>query len=305
MKKLILTGWGHKDYACAAALALRLHKDADILGMSKRRLPEFLGEVTGYGEIIILGIGLGEDPPGLIRALAKLGAKKTKISWISALPLPKAIGEKIPARMDVIVDMEAEGITDTVSRVYNLPYADLASILQEKKAAARSQKIHLLLDAAQYMYRNYQDEAAYSNAIRHIANGDDESQWSDAEKKMVEHFLRYGNRELVGKSPAIQELIDRINRIAPKDHARVLIYGESGTGKETVALQIHNKSPRKNEPFIVFNCAIVTPDLLESRFLGYEKGAFTGATERKHGVFEQEAGLCAWAATRRLRWMCG
>ena len=70
----------------------------------------------------------------------------------------------------------------------------------------------------------------------------------------------------------------------------MLILGESGTGKETVATQIHFKSPRGSEPFIAFNCASVTPNLLESRFLGYEKGAFTGANEAKPGVFEAANG---------------
>ena len=148
----------------------------------------------------------------------------------------------------------------------------------------------MLLDAAMYMYRNYQDEEAYSNAIRHMANGDDESQWTAAERAMVEHFQRFGNRELVGKSDAIQNLLGQINLIASKECTRVLIYGESGTGKETVALQIHNKSSRHKEPFIAFNCANVSLELLESRFLGHEKGAFTGAIDTKPGVFEQADG---------------
>ena len=85
-KKLILTGWGWKDYACAAALALRHHKQADVMGISTRRLPEFLSEVGGYQEIIILGVGLTGDPALLARALARLGAKKVRVSWISVLP---------------------------------------------------------------------------------------------------------------------------------------------------------------------------------------------------------------------------
>ena len=290
LKTLILTGWGWKDYACAAALALRHCKGADILGMSVRRLPEFLGEVKGYREILILGVGLGDNPGLLERALARLAADKVKVTWISSLPLPKAIGEVIRGELDCRVEEDADGITDAVSRVFRMPWDDLAPILQEKKPTAKVQQIQRLLDAAMYMYRNYQDEAAYAAAIRHIANGDDESQWTPAEHKMVAHFLRYGSRELVGKSAAIQELLERINRVAPREHARVLIHGETGTGKETVALLIHNKSPRKEQPFIAFNCAVVTPDLLESRFLGYEKGAFTGASERRHGVFEQAHG---------------
>ena len=287
MKKLILTGWGWKDYAFAAALALRQHQEADILGMSTRRLPEFLDEVKGYREIIILGVGLGGNPPLLEKALAKLSASKTKVVWISALPLPRSVGEGIRRRIEHHVQEGADGITDAVSRCYGIETGDMAQFLQEGNLPASAKKLHLLLDAAMYMYRNYQDEAAYANAIRHIANGDGEAQWTGAEVKMVAHYLRYGSRELVGKSPAIQNLLGRIILIAPRDHARVMIYGETGTGKETVALQIHNKSPRTEKPFIAFNCAVVTPDLLESRFLGYEKGAFTGATERRHGIFEQ------------------
>jgi len=290
MKTLILTGWGWKVYACAAALALRHHKQADVRGVSMRRLPEFLGEVKDYRELILLGVGLSEDPALLAKALAKLADKKVRITWISVLPMAKALGGEVRGKLEVIVDEEAEDLTHAVSRAYCIPMDDLAPILQEKKPTAAAQKIHLLLDAAMYMYRNYQDEEAYPRAIRHIANGDDESQWSDAERTMVEHFQRFGNRELVGKSAAIQHLLGQINLIAPKDRSRVLIYGESGTGKETVALQIHNKSPRKNEPFLAFNCANVSPDLLESRFMGHEKGAFTGATERKRGIFEQANG---------------
>ena len=289
-KKLILTGWGWKDYACAAALALRHHKQADVLGMSTRRLPEFLSEVGGYQEIVILGVGLTGDPALLAKALAKLAGKKVRVSWISVLPVAGSLGTDIRGKLDIVVDEAAESLTDAVSRAYGLPAGDLAQILQENKPTAAAQKIHLLLDAAMYMYRNYQDEEAYSTAIRHIANGDDESLWSDAERQMIEHFRRFGSRELVGKSDAIQNLLGQINLIAPKDRSRVLIYGESGTGKETVALQIHNKSPRHKEPFIPFNCANVSPDLLESRFLGYEKGAFTGAAERKRGIFEQADG---------------
>ena len=84
----------------------------------------------------------------------------------------------------------------------------------------------------------------------------------------------------------MRELRSYIERIAAHPEARVLILGESGTGKETVALQIHNRSPRKNEPFYAFNCASVNPELLSSRFFGHEKGAFTGAAKRELGLFE-------------------
>ena len=84
----------------------------------------------------------------------------------------------------------------------------------------------------------------------------------------------------------MRRLQERINKVAGHPDARVLIIGESGTGKETVALQIHSKSERRNEPFYAFNCASVTPNLLESRFFGHEKGSFTGADRRQPGLFE-------------------
>ncbi|MBO5689164.1 MAG: sigma-54-dependent Fis family transcriptional regulator, partial [Lentisphaeria bacterium] len=141
-------------------------------------------------------------------------------------------------------------------------------------------------EAAMYFYRNFQDERAYGMAIYHIAHNEPESRWGSNEKQMIEYYRRYGHRELVGKSDMMMDLRDRIKRIAPRDKARVFIYGESGTGKETIAMFIHQKSLRKDEPFCTFNCASVTPNLLEDRFFGHEKGAFTGANEQKKGLFE-------------------
>jgi two-component system nitrogen regulation response regulator NtrX len=91
--------------------------------------------------------------------------------------------------------------------------------------------------------------------------------------------------ELVGESPPMRELRAMIRRIAPSD-ARVLISGESGTGKELVAAAIHAGSPRSERPFVRVNCAAIPRDLVESEMFGHERGAFTGATERRIGRFE-------------------
>ena len=77
-KTLILTGWKYTDYAVAAALALRHFKSADILGMSRRRLPEYLEGVTDYAEILILGVSLTGDTERLAKALKALKAKKRR-----------------------------------------------------------------------------------------------------------------------------------------------------------------------------------------------------------------------------------
>ena len=91
--------------------------------------------------------------------------------------------------------------------------------------------------------------------------------------------------ELIGDSPAIQHIHEQVGRVAPT-HATVLIRGESGAGKELVARAIHFSSPRRDGPFVCLNCAAITETLLESELFGHERGAFTGATDKKIGKFE-------------------
>ncbi|HET7274684.1 MAG TPA: sigma-54 dependent transcriptional regulator [Longimicrobiaceae bacterium] len=91
--------------------------------------------------------------------------------------------------------------------------------------------------------------------------------------------------EMVGSSAPMQKLRALIERVAPTD-ARVLITGESGTGKELVAAAIHRHSDRAGEAFVRVNCAAIPRDLVESEMFGHERGAFTGATERRRGRFE-------------------
>ncbi len=90
---------------------------------------------------------------------------------------------------------------------------------------------------------------------------------------------------LVGRGPAMTRLRQLIERVAPTD-ATVLITGESGTGKEMISREFYRRSPRRGQPFIKVNCAAVSQSLIESEFFGHERGAFTGATERREGRFE-------------------
>src|SRR5438093_4602019 len=91
--------------------------------------------------------------------------------------------------------------------------------------------------------------------------------------------------EMIGESPAMGRVRELIARIAPTD-SRVLIVGESGSGKELVAAAIHGASGRRDRPFVRVNCAAIPRDLVESEMFGHEKGAFTGATDRRIGRFE-------------------
>ena len=106
-------------------------------------------------------------------------------------------------------------------------------------------------------------------------------------KKETEAFssIQEPSDPILGKSPVIRALKDLISRVAPT-HANVLLTGESGTGKELVARRLHQLSPRADKQLIALNCAAVPEQLMESELFGFEKGAFTGATAAKEGLFE-------------------
>src|SRR5207253_5571874 len=94
---------------------------------------------------------------------------------------------------------------------------------------------------------------------------------------------------IVGSSPALQALLSRVAKVAPTD-STVLITGETGTGKELVAHAIHKRSRRSAQEFVSVSCAAVPPSLITSELFGHEKGAFTGAQERRLGRFEMADG---------------
>jgi DNA-binding NtrC family response regulator len=100
---------------------------------------------------------------------------------------------------------------------------------------------------------------------------------------------KFGLEQIVGQSQQMKGVFDRIRRAAPVD-STVLILGESGTGKELVAQALHHNSPRKSRPFVPINVAAVPSTLVESELFGHVRGAFTGATDRRIGRFEQADG---------------
>jgi two-component system response regulator AtoC len=123
--------------------------------------------------------------------------------------------------------------------------------------------------------------------IRRAIKGQRLEQENQQLKQQVDQ--RFGLENLIGESPAMHRILDTIRQVAPT-RATVLVLGESGTGKELIARAIHNLSNRNKTRFIAFNCSAFSPQLVESELFGHEKGAFTGASERRIGRIEQAAG---------------
>ena len=113
-----------------------------------------------------------------------------------------------------------------------------------------------------------------------------QKQVKQLKQQLTEHQLQH---QMIGQSPALVRLKNQLQRVAVTQ-ANILLRGESGVGKELAAREIHSLSKRSDGPFVAINCGALTPSLLESELFGHEKGAFTGATERKSGKFETADG---------------
>jgi len=116
-----------------------------------------------------------------------------------------------------------------------------------------------------------------------VRNATEQATLKEENEEIKKAFV--GEGEILGRSKAIQKILELIDKVAPLE-TRVLITGENGTGKELVARAIHKKSERKDKPFIEVNCAAIPNELIESELFGHEKGSFTGAVSQRIGKFE-------------------
>ncbi len=128
-------------------------------------------------------------------------------------------------------------------------------------------------------------EATKRGVYQYLEKPVDRDKLLEVVSEVFERLTRL-KRTLIGDSPATRAMMRMILKVAATVHT-VLILGESGTGKELVAREIHNHSPRHEQPFLAVNCAALTETLLESELFGHEKGAFTDAHQQKKGLFER------------------
>ena len=147
--------------------------------------------------------------------------------------------------------------------------------------------IEIAVDAMKSGAYDFMQKPVDPARLKTILNNAARQQGTERELEVSRRKLRDTGLmgSLVGPSKKMQEIFRLIEQVAPST-ASVLITGESGTGKELVARTIHDLSPRKNKPFVAINCSAIPETLIESEIFGHEKGAFTGAFERRAGCFE-------------------
>ncbi|MEW6060752.1 MAG: sigma-54 dependent transcriptional regulator [Bacteroidota bacterium] len=150
-------------------------------------------------------------------------------------------------------------------------YADVKTAIEATK-----------LGAYDFVSKPYNRDELFATVDRAI---DHRRLTIDNELMKYELFRKTGEKEIIAHSPAMKAALAAAKKVASSD-TFVHIYGPSGTGKELVAHLIHSESQRRNQPFVVLNCAALPDALLESELFGHEKGAFTGAVQMKQGLVE-------------------
>jgi DNA-binding NtrC family response regulator len=194
----------------------------------------------------------------------------------------------------------AEEVFDVVVTDLRMPDGDGLDVLQAARAQAEPPDVILLtayaewksakeairLGALDYFEKGQEPEELYRRIDLALAG---RALRRENENLRAQLRERYGLPGFIAQSPAMQAVLDLVERVAPTD-ATVLIQGESGTGKEMIAKALHHASARAARPFVAVNCGAVPETLLESELFGYVRGAFTGAAGSKLGLFEEADG---------------
>lgn len=224
-------------------------------------------------------------------------------------PTREGLRAALEERYDVYIAEDAATATDLLEREhfdvlltdFRLPNEDGMKLIARAKSLSKP-PVCILMTA--YGSEDLAVQAMKSGADDYVAKGRlqiDElemriaravrGQALEAENVALKQQLetRYGLENIIGQSPAMQEVFETVQLVAPA-RSTVLILGESGTGKELIAKAIHRLSPRARQPMVTVHCAGLPATLIEGELFGHEKGAFTGAHERRIGRVEQAQG---------------
>jgi Nif-specific regulatory protein len=269
-----------RDLQALLRIANALHELRATTPLARRLLELALETVPAERAALLL-----LDPTGAFLATSALDRR----GRTEAFPVSRTVIERVAADRTAVLANDvlqgAEGMGGEslqAARIRSLLVAPLSGrdgmlgvlYLDTREAGARFDERHLELATAAAGIA----AAALAN-VRHL-------EALEEEKERIEGSLEAG---MVGESPRIREVQRLLARIAPTD-ATVLLRGESGTGKELAAKALHRGSPRAGKPFVAVNCATFSESLLQSALFGHERGAFTGAVERKIGKIEAAQG---------------
>jgi DNA-binding NtrC family response regulator len=225
------------------------------------------------------------DDEASARSTLALLLRKRHHRVIEAEGLTEAVKALTDETFDLIVtDLRMpDGTGLDVLRAVTAHGHDADVILLTAYAGWESAKEAMQLGAFDYFEKGREPDELFVRIDRALA---DRALRRENENLRAQITDRYALPGIIARSPEIRRVLDLVTRVAPTD-ATVLIQGESGTGKELIAKAIHHASPRARGPFVAVNCGALPESLLESEIFGHVKGAFTGASMSKKGLFEE------------------
>lgn len=308
-KNLVLAGYhGLESWncGCGAMVVRALKGDCVVYPCHHSELPDRLEEVGRKFKTVYLVCidAYRSDSERLTAVLQKLKAEGVKVLYavnrwggiVDAL-LEQGLWEPINPLGVVVPSRSSHPGHDLdlpayLEKVYGIKTEDLqiSDFIWGRAYVVADVDYVELVNVALWHLRHYEREDVFQEMIYAMARGEKSVDYKPVLTKAITHYRQYGRRDLVGSSEVMRELWTKIKTAAKYPDARVMILGETGTGKEAVAFHIHYGSSRRDKKYVPFNCATVNAELLESRLFGHEKGSFTGAGERKKGLFEEADG---------------
>jgi len=229
---------------------------------------------------------LVDDDPGGLRSLARwVETEGFEVRTADSLEAARAVLDGQPPDV-VLLDLylpDGTGL-DLLEDLRGVP--DTEVVFMTGQGSIRSAVDAMRGGAVDYLTKPV-DLDRLRKILGHVGRNADLRREIDTLRGELRRLGRFGR--IIGASAAMQIVYDRIERVAPTD-TTILITGETGTGKEVAAHTLHELSRRSKKAFLPINCGAIAPTLIESEFFGHEKGSFTGAQERRPGIFERADG---------------
>ncbi len=289
---LIIAGMGEQQFYAAAVLLCRW-PDAELEIASAKYLAQVLKN-AGVGHrgrpVFIAGVPI-QTTPEMVTAAGRLERNHSQITWMGlagqwkapAAAWQKHLVSATATFADVALEIAAPARVTARMRL-------ICDVARDFQSVPDGENLSTLARAALWAATELGDFEACRQGIRCLA---DNSRKADAPRlePIVAQYREWGAaRQSDKRNEGMKSIYRQAWALGKQGKCRVLITGETGTGKETIARVIHASSPRVENPFVAFNCADISPQLLEGKLFGYLKGSFTGAIKDYKGAFERANG---------------